>query len=335
MGVVPLLSRTLAIPGGAIRQRLLGFRAAALGSGRSGRRGRLAPAGPTAATSLCGGKTLSSSDRGTIVAPGVAAFAAACALLVLGACGGEGDDGGPTTDDAGPETWTVDADPIVRIGRTEGDSDYLLSEVAAVRILPNSAVAVADRTSGTVRIFDTDGTFVRSMGRIGEGPGEFSHLSELRAEGHDTLAVYDSDLGRLTRFTHAGAVAGTVRLNPDDARPAWYAGALSDGSTVALGFDDASFQEGSGISADPMVVALWSTKGAFERRLASFAGLRRYRTERAAGPIPMSPQAMLGVLGDTVFYGDGMNPVVHAVSQTTTAGSGSSTTTRLRTTFGS
>ena len=61
---------------------------------------------------------------------------------------------------------------------------------------------VAEREPRSVKVFSRDGRFVRSVGRTGEGPGEFRYVM-LGLQG-DTILVQDPSLGRLTRFDGAG-----------------------------------------------------------------------------------------------------------------------------------
>src|SRR5690606_16258532 len=72
-------------------------------------------------------------------------------------------------------------------------------------------IVVAD-ASNEVRVFDRAGAFVRSFGRTGEGPGEFTYLDALAFAPDGTLLARDSRLMRVTRFDTAGAVAGSFRL---------------------------------------------------------------------------------------------------------------------------
>lgn len=98
----------------------------------------------------------------------------------------------PTT----PE-WRL-AETLVRIG-TEAVPEAEFYRVAGAVRLANGEIAVADRGSNQVRYFGPDGTFRRTFGREGSGPGEFRNMSRLIRFG-DTLAVHDGRNGRLTLF---------------------------------------------------------------------------------------------------------------------------------------
>lgn len=54
--------------------------------------------------------------------------------------------------------------------------DYETDDLArpvSIDLLPDGQLAVLDNQLKQIRLYDTDGSLVRSMGRGGEGPGEF------------------------------------------------------------------------------------------------------------------------------------------------------------------
>jgi hypothetical protein len=91
--------------------------------------------------------------------------------------------------------------------------------VVDARLLPDGAIAVADAGNARVAIYSPAGEMLRSLGREGDGPGEFRSLSHLFLFG-DTIAVYDQVA---LRFTHWYAADDTPRswryLSYGDAPP--------------------------------------------------------------------------------------------------------------------
>jgi len=84
--------------------------------------------------------------------------------------------------------WTVSAEPTVVIGR-EGDPHYEFERVSGVALLPDGGVAVADAGPQEIRVYDADGTYLRTFGGAGDGPGEFGMLSAIKARGDSILAM--------------------------------------------------------------------------------------------------------------------------------------------------
>ena len=69
--------------------------------------------------------------------------------------------------------------------------------IMGVARLSTRRIAVANRGTNDVRIFDASARHVTTFGRTGEGPGEFRRLGLGRAVG-DTAWFYDSGLQRIT-----------------------------------------------------------------------------------------------------------------------------------------
>lgn len=61
----------------------------------------------------------------------------------------------------------------LRIGDVLGEGPGALGNVVSLAVDGHGAFYVADRTARQVLVFDAEGTFVRSLGRAGDGPGEF------------------------------------------------------------------------------------------------------------------------------------------------------------------
>ncbi|MEX0891705.1 MAG: hypothetical protein WEB88_05995 [Gemmatimonadota bacterium] len=130
-------------------------------------------------------------------------------------------------------------DPVVEIGRLEGDVPYLLHRVVNATLLADGSVAILDG-SAEVRLFDAEGTWVRSFGGEGDGPGELRRPQHLWPVG-DSIAVYQGAGARLTVFPLDGS-APRVATPPTDAGAAflsaWHLGpapVIPQRSTTSLG----------------------------------------------------------------------------------------------------
>lgn len=114
--------------------------------------------------------------------PAVLALLAACdaysgpaTTIAIDSAGVEVVTSDPLNSDA---TCSLGAEPIFRVGDDENDEAHWFSSIRGVGRLSDGSVAVVDRTSAEIRIFDETGRHLRSMGRPGEGPGEFSDAWE-------------------------------------------------------------------------------------------------------------------------------------------------------------
>lgn len=122
------------------------------------------------------------------------------AVLVSSPARGVWDDG---------EAWRLEAD--LRIGSAEGDGPELFGRIASVQPDSLGRVWVLDSQAGEVRLFDGEGSWVRTVGRAGQGPGELGSPMSLFVLG-DELWVVDNGQRRYTVFDTAGAHRTSYRF---------------------------------------------------------------------------------------------------------------------------
>lgn len=166
--------------------------------------------------------------------------AALLAGAVLAGCGGDAEEtsGATIRDSAGirivenpaepPARWSLGPEPLLDVGVVEGDEAYQLSDVTGAVWSARGELVVANRGTNEVRFYDADGRHVRSVGREGEGPGEFLALGSLERRG-DSLIVHDGRGWRFTIYSNDGELLDTT---PTD-RP--HIGLLSDGTLLSYG----------------------------------------------------------------------------------------------------
>lgn len=144
------------------------------------------------------------------------------AAVLLGACSRPAPPVAATfVDSAGPRFVTASGDTIAmtattRIGGLDVSDDELFTRVNYLVSALHGGVIVADggadSTGSAVRQFDAAGKFVRRIGRIGGGPGEYARFPDLLALPHGQLLIGSQGLSRVTRYDSAGKVTGTWLL---------------------------------------------------------------------------------------------------------------------------
>ena len=123
------------------------------------------------------------------------------------------------TDSAGIE--------IIFFGMTNGDPTHVrsyersfriavedrpeLMGVSTVRQTPDGDVVAASSRFATILILDSLGQYLRSVGRPGEGPGEFGSVSDLFVQAGG-INAYDRRLSRLTLHSFDGQLNDTQNL---------------------------------------------------------------------------------------------------------------------------
>lgn len=111
----------------------------------------------------------------------------------------------------GGPAWT--ASVSLTIGADSGNEAYQFGRIGDLAVTPRGEIAVIDQLAGTVRVFDSTGTFVRSLGRPGRGPGELSRSANgIFPLGGDSMLVMDPGERRMTVYAPDGTVASTIAL---------------------------------------------------------------------------------------------------------------------------
>jgi hypothetical protein len=138
--------------------------------------------------------------------------------------------------------WTVGAAPQITIGGADGSDEYLLTSIAGAFKTRHGHFVVADRASMNVRIYDSSGSFLRSFGRTGSGPGEFQSIANAFPYRGDSIAVWDGVAHRLLVFDSTGTFSRAISVVTAVGPPQGSGEGLSFGSTghVAGAFTDGS-----------------------------------------------------------------------------------------------
>ena len=141
-------------------------------------------------------------------------------------------------------TFRLAREPEIALDAREDDAAFQFFHVVDAVRLPGGGLAVANAGTNEVRIFDARGGHVRTIGRRGDGPGEFRSLRWLTLRGPDSLVVGDDGLRRITIFDASGQVvrtATTIRPSTETSRTAMAApdilGIFGDGSLLAASYD--------------------------------------------------------------------------------------------------
>ena len=147
-------------------------------------------------------------------------------LLALLACG---DSAAPprsattVTDSAGIRVVTTPPadlvyaalaeEPALSIGDFTGPEEILFGRIASARRDAAGNVVVADGQAHEIRIFDEGGRHLQSLGREGEGPGEFESLAGAWPVADGGIVAADNILDRITQFGAEGTPTATATLS--------------------------------------------------------------------------------------------------------------------------
>jgi len=105
---------------------------------------------------------------------------------------------------------------VLRIGMAEGPDEYIFGRITHVVPGRQEGLYVWDRGTAELREFDKRGRFVRRIGRVGSGPGEYRFGAGLTSTsgrvvlwdgGNGRVNVYDSSGAFLDSWQYSGSIA--------------------------------------------------------------------------------------------------------------------------------
>ena len=144
--------------------------------------------------------------------PALAIIAAACQR-----------DSDTSADPFATALWTI-SDREAKIGSID-DPDHIFNPILRMALGPDGLLYTLHEGEGTIRRWTADGAPAGTLGRKGEGPGEFQYPCGVGFFG-DSLWVWDFLASRVSYFDLEGAFVGSAsvraaRGSPDEpaARP--------------------------------------------------------------------------------------------------------------------
>jgi hypothetical protein len=107
--------------------------------------------------------------------------------------------------------WSLSPSPVVTLSAVGTGDSLAFADVGHVRFLSDGGIVVTDNAASRLLLFDSAGTYLRSLGREGDGPGELRHVTSLSVLPGDSFTTFDSRLRRLTIWH---AERGSLRAIP-------------------------------------------------------------------------------------------------------------------------
>ena len=220
--------------------------------------------------------------------------------------------GTPLAGQAAPATWSLSPEPLLRIGATTGAEEYLFQTITGIVRLPGDRLAVADDGFLTIRVYDRSGQYLYQMGRHGDGPGEFQSIDGLWLTDAGELAVWDSDLRRITRFTQAGILVESKPIVGDreigNLQPAF--GPMADGQVLLGALTTGPTRTGES-PTHPYLLRRYNLSGEFRGSVGQAEGMWRYEWGDGSNtPLPFTPLPWVATWHDTVYVAAGYDPEI-------------------------
>jgi hypothetical protein len=172
-------------------------------------------------------------------------------------------------DDTELPAWTIGVDPEVDIGVLDGAEADQLFQVSTALRLADGRIVVGNGGTKELRFYSATGTHLKSVGREGEGPGEFGAVGTIGVAG-DSLYVFDWRLVRASVFDLDGVFARSYPVRvPGIAFPN-PVGVLGDGGWIVMSGFAFSPQDIAAVVRDTSLVVHLRSDGSGADTLGRF-----------------------------------------------------------------
>ncbi|HEU6451837.1 MAG TPA: hypothetical protein VFT57_10480 [Gemmatimonadaceae bacterium] len=208
-----------------------------------------------------------------------------------------------------PGELYLDSLPLMTVGGSNGAERF--GGVVGVGRLSDGGFVVGDGAEQRLRLYDSDGVLVRTVGGERGDSEEFVQLRWAGVLPGDTLIAFDWRSRKFSLFTRDGAFVRSFRLERSDiVRLPLPVAVLEDGSVLLDGSAmpaPPTRRVAAGVYVESTVVARVRTADGSVDSIASYPSRRVYRGDGGsfATVLPFSPRLTLASVGDDVIAGFG------------------------------
>jgi hypothetical protein len=136
-------------------------------------------------------------------------------------------------DEATLPVWTLEGEARLDIGTLDGDEAYQLFQVSSAVLLTDGRLVIGNGGTKELRFYDAKGRYLESVGREGEGPGEFGAVGSIGIAG-DSLCAFDWRLVRASVFDLDGVFVRSYPVRVQGIASPNAIGVFRDGGWVLL-----------------------------------------------------------------------------------------------------
>lgn len=208
------------------------------------------------------------------------------ATMLATACVGERDAGGnglpwrTVADSTGdtivvrtlgavPDSLSHSVVPELQVGALDGAEELTFGFVGDVMGLADGGLLVHDNEADLIRMYDSTGAYLRTIGGKGGGPGEYTQVNGIARHASGDLYVWDAGGGRVNRYRADGSYVTTWRspftgwftqnqLFADDAgRILMWLPIIADPSNPMERRDSYVRLDTAGTTLDTLLIPLW------------------------------------------------------------------------------
>lgn len=198
--------------------------------------------------------------------------------------------------------WRLSVEPTIVIGSSDGAPAYTFDDIRGVVTTTEGLIVVADGTSRELRVFSSTGEFVRSFGRVGDGPKEFRGIGWIDMCGGDAVVAYDIRRTRVTKWDTQGSLLDEFRVEGPANSPPYTVSCGPSGKFVVIGWPQIATRP-RGPYRPRIEVGIADERGRRESLVGVFPGTERIRTEYNDLPHPFGRETVARMGAGGVYVG--------------------------------
>ena len=108
--------------------------------------------------------------------------------------------------------YQLDLEEDISIGVEEGDEKYMLNEPQDIKVSEDGTIFIMDWGDTCIKVYDSKGGYLRTIGREGVGPGEFSLPAYMDFSSDGRIFLMDGRNQRVVVFDIQGNYLGGFRV---------------------------------------------------------------------------------------------------------------------------
>lgn len=141
------------------------------------------------------------------------------AIDALTPCSNAWGEGVPKMTNPATPIHGVESRILVEQWRAGGDADEVFfGSVAGIVSDAAGNIYVLDGQQSCVQVYAPDGSWLRTIGRRGEGPGEVDGPDGILLDQRGRVCLFQAPMGRIVRLNSDGTPAGSLAYRSDDGR---------------------------------------------------------------------------------------------------------------------
>lgn len=207
-----------------------------------------------------------------------------------------------------PPEWRL-APAEFEVGGIEAGPDEEFANLGGVTLLDGGTVLVGDRVEPFLRVFGPDGELLRTLGRRGQGPGEYEYVYRIDSCSPGEISVYDVD-SRVHRYGPNMTLISTELISFEalGGRTSYNEDCNPNGFEIVTGWGDydTQFQEGLFEARAPVLLLRdGDVVYDFGERLSSHrVGSVRNGAPTGSAPHPFGRATVVALGSDRIYIGD-------------------------------